>query len=311
MTAGSGRSLSNATVQENGSLALALPAGDHAVALRRRSTPTSSPTPTPSPTPSPTIETEQGAAGSGDPGEGGDGGGGDGETGEGDGGSSASPVENQVGGAGSDPRPLDDVPPEAVGGGLAVALAAGVGTIGLRSLGDGSLLQGARTLRTMSAVALQGGGESLANEAQDPVDGGDSEAPGIVVTVDPLSASSWAAEPVLQAVTEWAEDTFEIEYEPAPVREFDDPAAMQERWAAVDDRFPVPVDPSFWDEEPPGSTELVNRGFAAAAEQGYGSEYVRQQWLRAVAGGQPIDDEETLLEVAETTAEEVDLDVEQ
>jgi len=60
----------------------------------------------------------------------------------------------------------------------------------------------------------------------------------------------------------------------------------------------MPVDPSFWDEEPPESTELVNRAFEAAIQQYRGMEYIRTLWRRGVAAGRDINNREILIELA-------------
>ncbi|WP_135662469.1 DsbA family protein [Halorhabdus rudnickae] len=60
----------------------------------------------------------------------------------------------------------------------------------------------------------------------------------------------------------------------------------------------MPVDLSFWDDDPPESTELINRAFEAAIQQYRGVEYIRALWRRGVAAGRDINDRNVLIDLA-------------
>lgn len=124
--------------------------------------------------------------------------------------------------------------------------------------------------------------------------------------VDPLSATSWGVQPVMNRIQERYGDQIEVVYRPAPVREFDDPEQPKQEWVQSSETHDMPVDPSFWDQNPPTSTELVNRAFGAAIEQGQGIEYLRLLWRRAVGAGRDIDDIDYLRELASQIRLDVD-----
>jgi len=119
----------------------------------------------------------------------------------------------------------------------------------------------------------------------------------VVQEVDALSAMSWSVQPVMKHVEECYGEEIELFYKPAPVRELD-PEQEKQKWIDAGQELGMPVDPSFWDNSPPESTELVNRAFEAAIQQRRGMDYIRALWRRGVAGGRDICDGEVLIELA-------------
>lgn len=128
----------------------------------------------------------------------------------------------------------------------------------------------------------------------------------VVQQVDPLSAMSWAVQPVMKRVEERYRDQVEIYYESAPVRTFEDPTEEKQQWVENAEQLSMPVTPSFWDESPPESTELVNKACEAAAEQHRGEDYLRTLWMNGVAAGQAINDRSVLVDLASDTGLDVD-----
>ncbi|MFU1780246.1 DsbA family oxidoreductase [Haloarcula japonica] len=139
-----------------------------------------------------------------------------------------------------------------------------------------------------------------ADDQEDEDDDEEEEEVQVVVQeVDALSAMSWCVQPVMKHVEECYGEEIELFYKPAPVREFEDPEQVKEKWMECSEQLGMPVDPSFWDQDPPESTELVNKAFEAAIQQGRGIDYIRAMWRRAVAAGGDINDKEVLVELAE------------
>jgi len=119
----------------------------------------------------------------------------------------------------------------------------------------------------------------------------------VVQEIDALSAVSWGVQPVMKRVEECYGGEINLFYKPAPVREVD-PEQEKQKWINVGRQLGMPVNPSFWDEDPPESTELVNKAFEAAIEQYRGMDYIRALWRRGVAAGRDINDEDVLIELA-------------
>ncbi|ELZ45503.1 thiol oxidoreductase, DsbA family, FrnE subfamily protein [Halorubrum californiense DSM 19288] len=117
---------------------------------------------------------------------------------------------------------------------------------------------------------------------------------------------SWGVQPVMKRVEECYGEEIELFYKPAPVREVD-PEQEKQKWIDTGQQLSMPVDPSFWDDDPPESTELVNKAFEAAINQYQGIDYIRALWRRGVVAGRDINDREALIELAS----EIGLDQEQ
>jgi len=128
----------------------------------------------------------------------------------------------------------------------------------------------------------------------------------VVQEVDALSAMSWGVQPVMKHLEECYGEETELFYKPAPVCEID-PEQEKQKWIDAGQQLGMPVDPSFWDDDPPESTELVNRAFKAAIQQYCGEDYIRALWRRAVAAGEDINDRGALIDLAS----DLGLDLEQ
>ena len=141
--------------------------------------------------------------------------------------------------------------------------------------------------------------ESEEEDAEEDEDEEEEEDETVVVVqeVDALSAMSWGVQPVMKRVEECYGEEINLFYKPAPVREVD-PEQEKQKWINAGQQLSMPVNPSFWDEDPPESTELVNKAFEAAIEQYRGMDYIRALWRRGVVAGRDINDEDVLIELA-------------
>ncbi|MCH7659529.1 MAG: DsbA family protein [Euryarchaeota archaeon] len=140
--------------------------------------------------------------------------------------------------------------------------------------------------------------EGTDEEDDDDNDEDDEEDDTVVVVqeVDALSAMSWGVQPVMKRVEECYGEEIELFYKPAPVRELD-PKQEKQRWIDAK-QVGMPVDPSFWDNDPPDSIELVNKAFEAATQQRRGVDYIREMWREGVGAGRDINDREVLVDLA-------------
>lgn len=181
---------------------------------------------------------------------------------------------------------------------------------------------GGAPLKQVPGGGSGGSGESVhkdtgtPREEPEPGDGHESEVTDededdeedtVVVThtVDPLSAMSWGIQPVVNRVTEIYGDQVEFKYQVAPVRTFDNPEAMRTQWESSNELHNMPVDSSFWDN-PPESTELLNRAWVAAMRQGATELYLRALWIECIAGGKNLSDEDALNSLASRLGLDVD-----
>ena len=141
--------------------------------------------------------------------------------------------------------------------------------------------------------------ESEEEDAEEDEDEEEEEDETVVVVqeVDALSAMSWGVQPVMKHVKECYGEEIDLFYKPAPVREVD-PEQEKQKGFNAGQQHGMPVNPSFWDEDPPESTELVNKAFEAAIEQYRGMDYIRALWRRGVVAGRDINDEDVLIELA-------------
>ncbi|ELY65660.1 thiol management oxidoreductase component [Natronobacterium gregoryi SP2] len=119
----------------------------------------------------------------------------------------------------------------------------------------------------------------------------------MVQEVDALSAMSWGVQPVMKRVEECYGEEIELFYKPAPVRDLD-PEQEKQKWEKCSEELSMPVDPSFWDDDPPESTGLVNKAFEASIQQYRGVDYIRTLWRRGIAAGRDINDREVLIDLA-------------
>lgn len=155
-----------------------------------------------------------------------------------------------------------------------------------------------------------GGGVVVAEPSSSDEDSAEDEEQDetLVITqeVDPLSPMSWAVQPVMKRVEERYRDQVKVYYDSAPVRTFEDPAEERQQWTKTAEQLSMPVTPSFWDESPPESTELVNKACEAAAEQHRGEDYLRTLWMNGMAAGREISDRSVLVDLASDTGLDVD-----
>jgi hypothetical protein len=95
-------------------------------------------------------------------------------------------------------------------------------------------------------------------------------------------------------------DEIDLQYRPVPVREFDDPDAVVDRWEEMAPRHGMPTETAVWQGNPPTSTILSNRALAAAHPQGQAvvAKYLRRLRIAAIVEGRNIEDKETLFEIA-------------
>lgn len=148
--------------------------------------------------------------------------------------------------------------------------------------------------------------ESDSEEDTESEDEDDEETLTITVTVDPLSALSWGIQPTIQRVRAAYGDQVDIQYQLAPVRTFDDPHAVKEAWIESTQKHSMPVDPSIW-EDPPASTELLNRAVYAAEQQHGMKGYLRELWIEGIAAGNDVSDPDKLLQIARRLGFGIDL----
>lgn len=127
----------------------------------------------------------------------------------------------------------------------------------------------------------------------------------ITIIVDPLSAMSWGNQPVIKRVQARYGEQVEVEYEVAPVRTFDTPNAMRAEWEASTEIHSMPVDASLWDN-PPESTELLNRAVCAAMDQNATEPYLRALWMEGIAGGENLCNEHVLTNLADRIGLDID-----
>lgn len=139
--------------------------------------------------------------------------------------------------------------------------------------------------------------EENTEEEETGNDDEDDETVVLLQEVDPLSAMSWGVQPVMKHIEECYGEEVDLFYKPAPVREIDSEQEKR-KWIEAGQQVGMPIDPSFWDEEPPGSTELVNKAFEAAIQQYRGDDYIRALWRRGVVAGHDINDKEVLIDMA-------------
>lgn len=147
--------------------------------------------------------------------------------------------------------------------------------------------------------------EHEAEDEDDNEDDEEDETVTVAITADPLSALSWGIQPVVTRVEENYGDQVEFEYNVAPVRTFEAPEEMRQQWGESTELHEMPVDLSFWDD-PPESTEQVNRALVAAMRQGAGEPYLRALWREGIAGGQNLNDKVALDSLASRLGLDVD-----
>jgi predicted DsbA family dithiol-disulfide isomerase len=125
---------------------------------------------------------------------------------------------------------------------------------------------------------------------------------------DPWDNVAFGLYPVYYQLQEEYGDQLEIEYDLVPVREFDDPAEMAEKWERDARKHRMPVNTDVWTDDPPSSTAVANRAIEAVQEVDRESlgEYLRRLRVAAIVEGRNIEDKEMLFELAENVGVNTD-----
>ena len=147
------------------------------------------------------------------------------------------------------------------------------------------------------------------DDTEDEDDDDEQQVAQVLVHSDPWDNVGLGLYPIRYQLKEEYGDQVQIDDRLIPVREFDSPEEMAHKWEQETRRHGMPVDPSVWNHDPPKSTEIANRAYAAAREQGIqlAKDYMRRLRMAAIVEGRNIDDRETLLELGK----EVGLNIEQ
>ncbi|WP_246986831.1 DsbA family protein [Halorientalis marina] len=130
----------------------------------------------------------------------------------------------------------------------------------------------------------------------------------IVVHSDAWDSIAWGIYPIrLQLKEEYGEQV-QFDDRLAPVREFDSPEDRAQHWEKWEPRHGMPVNTEVWNEDPPESTKLANRAFAAARQQSIplAKRFMRRLRTAAIIEGMNIEDRETLLKLAQNVGLDTD-----
>jgi len=130
----------------------------------------------------------------------------------------------------------------------------------------------------------------------------------IVVHSDAWDSIAWGIYPVRLQLKEEYSDQVQFDDRLVPVREFDSPEDRAQHWEKWEPRHEMPVSTEVWNEDPPESTELANRAFAAAREQSIplAERFMRRLRTAAIVEGTNIEDRDTLLELARNVGLDTD-----
>jgi hypothetical protein len=130
----------------------------------------------------------------------------------------------------------------------------------------------------------------------------------VVVHSDPWDNVGFGLYPIRYQLEEEYGDQVEIYDWLVPVRTFESPEEMAEKWERDARRHEMPVDTSIWSSDSPESTELSNRAFVAAREQSVvlAKDDIRRLRVASIAEGRNIEDRETLVELADEVGLNVD-----
>jgi predicted DsbA family dithiol-disulfide isomerase len=138
------------------------------------------------------------------------------------------------------------------------------------------------------------------HEQEDDDDDEEEQEAQIVVHSDAWDSIAWGIYPVRLQLKEEYGDQVQFDDRLVPVREFDFPEDRAQHWDKWEPRHGMPVSTEVWNENPPESTELANRAFAAAREQSIplAKRFIRRLRTAAIVEGTNIEDREILLELA-------------
>lgn len=147
----------------------------------------------------------------------------------------------------------------------------------------------------------QESGSSAEGELGESESDNHDEAVQIVVYSDPWDNIGWGLYPVLYRLKEEYGKQIQIDERLVPVREFDSPEEMIEKWGKDSRRHQMPVNTSVWESDPPVSTAMSNRAYAAARQQGVAlaRKYFRRLRVASIVEGVNIENRDALISLAE------------
>jgi len=130
----------------------------------------------------------------------------------------------------------------------------------------------------------------------------------IVVHADAWDSIAWGIYPVRLQLKEEYGDQVQFDDRLVPVREFDSPEDRAQHWEKWEPRHGMPINAEVWNEDPPESTELANRAFAAAREQSIplAKRFMHRLRTAAIVEGTNIEDRDVLLELARNVGLDTD-----
>jgi hypothetical protein len=142
--------------------------------------------------------------------------------------------------------------------------------------------------------------ESEEDDEDDDHDDEEEQEAQIVVHSDGWDSIAWGIYPVRLQLKEEYGDQVKFDDRLVPVREFDSAEDRAQYWEKWEPRHGMPVSTEVWNEDPPESTELANRAFAAARKQSIplAKQFIRRLRTAAIVEGTNIEDREILLELA-------------
>jgi len=146
------------------------------------------------------------------------------------------------------------------------------------------------------------------HEQEDDDDVEEEQEAQIVVHSDAWDSIAWGIYPVRLQLKEEYGDQVQFDDRLVPVREFDSPEDRAQHWEKWEPRHGMPVSTEVWNEDPPESTELANRAFAAAREQSIplAKRFIHRLRTAAIVEGTNIEDREILLELARNVGLDTD-----
>ncbi|WP_323677871.1 DsbA family protein [Halorubellus sp. PRR65] len=138
------------------------------------------------------------------------------------------------------------------------------------------------------------------SEEDDDDDEEDEQQASVVIHSDAWDNVGLGLYPIRYQLQEEYGDQIEFEDRLVPMRSFESPQSMPEKWGLGSQRHGMPVDSSIWSRDPPESTEVSNRAFAAARIQSLSlaDEYMRRLRIAAIVEGRNIENRSTALELA-------------
>jgi len=130
----------------------------------------------------------------------------------------------------------------------------------------------------------------------------------IVIHSDAWDSIGWGIYPVRLHLKEEYGDQVQFDDRLVPVRDFDSSEEMIQHWEKWEPRHGMPVNTDIWEEQPPKSTELANRAFAAARKQSIplAKRFIRRLRMAAIVEDVNIEDRETLFKLAQNIGLDID-----